>query len=136
MKTKNRNDIEDRAQAYRDWRWEQGFGGATDVDLVEWDMKCDPPRPLGIFELTRQDILPNQPNLPPDTYLQKIVDRFGEQKQGQVARLIAAALGVKVWIVVFREKMDLFWVYNWSDNRGWWKMMSTETYRHWLTRLK
>jgi hypothetical protein len=39
--------------------------------------------------------------------------------QAKAARKVAAALGTKAYVVLFRENCAEFWVYNLSEPRGW-----------------
>jgi hypothetical protein len=92
-----------------------------DVDQVEWRRDEEgEPYPVATIELTRVD--GNRPV--PASYLQKILDRFGERDfQAAHSKHVADALGVYCFIVAFRHDLSEFWVYNLSGGRGWWHLL-------------
>ncbi len=124
---------EDRAAAYRRWRYTLGKGvWAMDVDQVEWrrDESGDP-HPAATIELTRVDGNVRVPG----TYLAKILDRFGDRDfQAEHSKYVAEALGVNCFIVAFRWDLTEFWVYNLSCSRGWWNL-DVPRYERWLRAL-
>lgn len=120
-----RDDIEDRAAIYRQWRMELGLGAVTDVDQVEWRNG----QPVAVLELTRVDN-PNGKAMPPQ-YFDAILKRFDDDAQGRLACQVAERFGVHAWIVAFHKSLQVFWVYNLSERRGWWKLDQSR-YVAWL----
>jgi hypothetical protein len=132
IKGKQRGDWEDRLRDYRQWRFGLGNGCyVADVDQVEWRLRDGERVPVALFEMSRVDGNVSVP----DTYLKAVLVRLLERdQQGHAAKTFAKALGCKAWIVLFRWDMTEFWVYNLTDDRGWWRM-GIEHYRRWLEGL-
>lgn len=133
-KGKQRKQDTDTAAAYRRWRW--GWGApyyATDVDQVEWRQgKGGELHAVAVFELTRVE-----GNMPvPPTYLDAVLARFTKRDgQAGTAKRVAKQLGVKAWIVLFRWDLTGFWVYNLTDDRGWFGL-SKVAYQEWVKSLR
>jgi len=117
--------------AYRKFRRTIAQAGATDFDQVEWRFNDGLPTPVALFELTRVDGSMRVP----DTYLQKIIDRFTARDwQGRFAIRGAELLGCEAWVVAFRWSLSEFWVYNLSKDDGWWHVDQAR-YKKWITNL-
>lgn len=129
-KLHNRLDLEDRALDYRLWRWSLGCGAVADIDHIEFRDG----EPVALLELTRWDPLYGFYVSPPPSYFDAITQRFGEQAQGEIARVIAAKLGVSAWIVLFRADLLDFWLYDWSHPAGW-SHVDRDGYERWLRSL-
>ena len=115
--------------AYREWRWEWGGGNyVTDVDQVEWRSVDGELVPVAVFELT---CVRGEKDLPP-TYLQAVLRRFDRDFQGEAATRIAALFGCQAYIVVWRENLEDFWVFNLSRRSGW-RSMDRDGFRAWVT---
>ena len=113
---------------YRAWRWEWGGGAyVTDIDQVEWREEDGELRAVALLELT---CVRGNMDIPP-TYFDAILARFVRDFQGQSATRTARALGCDAYIVVWREGLADFWVYNLSRSIGW-KYMERAEYRTWL----
>lgn len=127
LKLRQREDIADRSEVYREWRRTWGVGAVCDLDQVEWRKN----QPIGIIEITRID-----GNVkPPKTYFDAILTRFRRDGQDRRAMEVAKYLKVKAWITAFRHDLSELWVYNLTDKRGWWHM-TPDKYKEWLTKLK
>ena len=127
---------EDRAAAYRLWRYSLGNGAwVLDVDQVEWRRDdVGEPYPAATIELTRVD--GSYPVPSGGRYLQKILDRFTERDfQAAHSRHVAHCLGVHCFIVAFRWDLSEFWVYNLSEPRGRWWHLTQQRYTEWLRGL-
>ena len=112
VKEQQRSDDEDRTLEFRKWHRElEGYLATVDIDMIEWrDGK-----PAALLEITRVDggiyVTGN--------YLASIINRFRTQLQGKAARVVAEALGCKAYIVLYRQGLTQFWLYNWTDDCGW-----------------
>ncbi len=109
---------EDRGAAYAAFRRPLGLGVVMDFDQVEYRRDANGDLvPAALLELTRVD-----GNIPvPKTYLAAILARY--QKRDRQSQLVcegARRLGTTAWIVAFRHDLTEFWIYNLSDERGWW----------------
>lgn len=126
------NFREDRIAAYRIFRRTIKQAGATDFDQVEWRFDRDRKAyPAALFEMTRLD--GNRPV--PQSYLDSVLNRITVRDwQGRFAKVGAGLLGCKAWIVLFRYDLTQFWVYNLTDERGWWEM-AEPAYRKWVSNL-
>lgn len=128
-KTRQREDREDRLSTYRSWRWNiPGKNYVCDADQIEYRITDGKIVPVALLELTRYDgDLDPTPN-----YLKAITNRFNlRDGQGNVARFLAGKLGCHAYIVLFRHNLNMFWLYDLTDNRGWWRM-NLQSYQYWL----
>jgi hypothetical protein len=116
-KAYQRLDSENRARQYSDWhRTLDRRLLMLDVDFIEWRIRQGELVPVGVMEITRVD----QGKPVAAAYLEAIINRFEERDlQARAARQVAAALGTKAYIVLYREGCTEFWVYNLSDRKGW-----------------
>jgi len=138
-KKRNRDDNEDRAIAFKKWRYtaDIGKGYASDLDHVEFDFNKDGSiKFLACLELTRRDPHPDYPN-PPLAYFRAILDRYRKEAQGKFAVEAAAKLGCEAYLIVFDHNMSRLWGYPLS--RGWrehWhEFKSQEEFRTWLRKV-
>ena len=132
-KTRQRKDSEDRTLSYRKWRWEFGNGCyVNDIDQVEWRVVDGKPTPVGVLEISRVD-----GNVEvPDSYLNAVLDRFKKRdSQAQIILNLANSIGVKVWVSLFRYDLTEFWVYNLTNDRGWFHL-NQSGYKKWIMDLK
>jgi hypothetical protein len=122
---------EDRSAAYRAWRRHLGDGMyVLDVDQVEWRHIDGQMVPVATIELTRRD----DPGIVDDVYLETIVDRYKEEFQGFHSIYIAMKLAVFAYLVVYREDLSMYWIYNMSLDKGW-RMKTQEEYEEWIRNL-
>jgi len=132
-KARQRDDKEDRTIAYRDWRrtFPKGSPFTTDLDQIEIRRIDGQLQPVAVLELTRTD------GTGPvgQGYLNAITDRF-YKRDGQAALAVHLAdrLDCKAAIVLFREDLTEFWVFNLSDRDGWFHMTAAQ-YQRWISRL-
>ena len=132
-KVRQRKDVEDRAHEYRKWR--RGFGRrlyVSDIDHLECRVIHGTMVPVAALELTRVD-----GNVKvPQSYLDAIYQRFTKRDgQGAIITRLAELLNIKAWVVLFRWDLTEFWVYNLTDERGWWKSLSPQKYKGWISSL-
>ena len=129
-KGKQREESEDRTADYRAWRWNIGSGCyVSDIDHIEYRISNGIIKPVALLELTRVD--GDRPI--PDTYLNAILNRF-KKRDAQYNLITHAAkeLDCKAWVVLFREDLNEFWLYNLTNNRGWYKNLAKDKYKRWL----
>ena len=127
MKGKRRADTEDRAAAYRQWRWNFRSAYVSDIDQVEWRIVDGKVEPVLLLELTRFD----GDNQPAPGYFDAITARFRREGQGRAAVTFASMLGVDAVIVLFRHNLEDFWLYNLTIGEGWYHL-GRDCYRRWL----
>jgi hypothetical protein len=116
MKGVRREDDPGRELAYRHWRMNLNYGSCTDIDQVEWG---DDGQAVGVLEITKVDDLGYPP---PSSYFDAILSRYSQDQQGGLAVRVGDALKCNTWIVAFHSTLETFWVYNLSDDEGWWKV--------------
>jgi hypothetical protein len=132
-KVNQRKDVQDRTAEYRKWRWCFGDGKyVNDVDHVEWRMVDGKPKAVAVFELSRVDGNVHVP----DKYLDAVLSRYNK-RDGQSAfiKYTAQAFNTHAWIVLFRWDLSEFWVYNLTNNSGWYKNLTKDQYEDWIRRL-
>ncbi|WNF21308.1 hypothetical protein [Mesobacillus jeotgali] len=116
-KAHQRTDTEDRAKEYKNWHRQLDRGlYMLDVDAIEWRYRKGKLVPVAVMELTRtdSDFPINQ------KYLNAIVNRFENRDlQAKSARLVAEALNVEAYIVLFRYNCKEFHLYNLTRNGPW-----------------
>ena len=114
-----RNDTEDRAVPYRLWRWDHCDDGmyVMDIDHIEYRYIDNKITPVACLELTLTD-----DEDVGDGYLSAIIQRYKRDSQRELAVFVANKLGCKAWIVLFNRNISKLWVYNLTDDRGWWKL--------------
>jgi tryptophan 2,3-dioxygenase len=119
-KAYQRADTEWRIKPYSDWhRTLSKKLLMLDVDFIEWRYRHGKLVAVGVMEVTRvdKDKEVNQ------QYLRAIRQRFEERDvQAQAARKVAAALGTKAYIVLFREDCSEFWLYDLTETKGWYHL--------------
>jgi hypothetical protein len=135
-KAYQRQDAEDRALEFRSFhRTLNRRLCASDVDLVEWRLIDGVWTPVAILEITRAD----SGTSVTQGYKDAILDRFFSRDsfQTMAATNIAKLLGVKAWIVLFKEGCQEFWIYNLSGGSGgrWYKYDRTRL-ENWLDHLE
>jgi hypothetical protein len=116
-KAYQRPDTEWRIKPYSDWhRTLSKSLLMLDVDFIEWRIRNGELVPVGVMEVTRAD----RDRVVDSGYLEAIIQRFeGRDLQARAARKVAAALGTKSYIVLFREDCSEFWVYDLTNRTGW-----------------
>jgi hypothetical protein len=87
----------------------------SDVDFVEWRYIDGEIVPVAIIELTRADIGMNVNQ----AWLDAALTRYSTHLQGKGNMIIAKALNVSAYVVVFREDCSEFWVYNLIKGNRW-----------------
>jgi len=116
-KAHQRSDFEDRSAEFR--RWHRTLDRsmlASDVDLIEWRSISGDTLPVAVIEITRID----QGRKISEAYLNAITQRFQERDfQAKAANYVAKKLGVKAWIVLYRQGCNEFWVYDLTQTRRW-----------------
>lgn len=130
-KAHQRKDREDRTLGYKNWHRSLGPGlYVIDVDQVEYRIDRDGNvNIIALLELTRMD----GNGSPSKSYLDSILQRFwARDAQARIITSIAEMLKVKAWIVLFREDLRQFSLYNISDNRGWYENLTAAKYAEWL----
>jgi hypothetical protein len=132
-KARQRSDKEDRTLAYRDWRRTAGQRlYVMDFDQVEWRVIDGKFEPVAIVELT----MVNGTIRVPQGYLDAIITRFTERDgQASILREAAERMRIKAWITLFRWDLSEFWIYNLSENTGWWHV-DQHTYINWLEKME
>lgn len=124
----------DRALPYRVWRWDNTIDKqwVMDIDQIEFTYLPDgdgEALPIGIIETTYIDS-----DTAPPAYLDKILERYAKDAQGSVVKWVAKRIGCKAFIVLFTRHLETFYVYNLTNNRGWWTL-TEENYLRWLRSL-
>lgn len=112
-------DTEDRSLPYREWhRTLSSRCVATDVDLIEWRVRGGKLTPVAMLEITRMDA--DLQGEPLREYLSQVLARMTRRDaQAWLARAVAGALGVGLYIVVFTASCRRFHVYNLTARQGW-----------------
>lgn len=137
-KAYQRRDNEDRGKIYRDWH--RGLPRtllATDVDTIEWRYRGGKLVPVAVIEITRVD----NGGIVNDDYLWNIINRFDNQSiQGDAARMVAEALRVPAYLVLFRQDCSEFWLYKLSrparQRKPWdWKHLTEDQMRMFIIDL-
>ena len=129
-KDHQRDDWEDRAAGYRDWRYNCDLPKryVADIDQIEYRFNnYGKLEYIALLELTRVD-----GEWVADAYLDAIVARFDRDGQAFCAEAVAERLRCDAWIVLFRKDLTEFWLYNLSRRRGWYKSLSQDQYKKWL----
>ena len=117
------NQPENRALGYSNWhRTLDKSLYALDVDFIEWRRRNGNIVPVALIEITRVD----NNVFVGKTYLDNIVKRYDDGIQGLCSLKVSRALGIKAYIVLFRENLNEFWLYNLSEKRGWTKLSQRE----------
>jgi len=127
-------DAIDRAYAYKKWRRENLDAEfyVTDIDQMEARKVNGKLKPIAMVELTVRQ--PHPLPEPPQTYLAAILDRYRyKDMQGSILNYVAKKLDIYVYIVLLEpdDKLDVFRIYNYSKNNGWWTMDQDE-YAKWI----
>jgi len=103
-----------------------------DVDFIEWRYRNGDWVPVGVMEVTRVDAGRHVG----EAYLNAIIQRYEQRDlQARAARKVAAALGTKAYIVLFRADCSEFWVYNLTD-RGKWLYLRPDAMERFLKDLQ
>ena len=128
-KGKQITDGEDRTEAYRDWR--HTFGNSLyvlDVDQVEYKFENDDPVPVAVIELTRAD----GPVYKPEKLQAAVLHRITEKgPQGKTLLVVADAIGVEAYIVLFLSDLSEFHLYNLTNPTDW-KIYNQDRYKKWI----
>jgi hypothetical protein len=127
--------VEDRSQIYREWRTKVGWDDdkTLDVDQIEWRILPNGRvRPVAVLEITRRDWDEGLPLDPPQSYLEDVLKRFKSDLQSMTTWIVAEALGVGAFLVVFKKELDGFYVYDLLRDRGFNRKLSPQEYVTWL----
>jgi hypothetical protein len=129
-KGKQRADTEDRMTDYRAWRWNWGNGCyVNDIDQVEWRLHGGEITPVVALEMTQYDTNDRHPT---SNYLSAILNRYeNRDAQAESIKAFAKRLGVDAIIVLFRENLKEFWLYNLTLGEGW-VHKDQAAYKTWL----
>lgn len=126
-----REDKEDRAQAYRDWR--HTFGNhlyVSDLDQVEYRIINGEIVPVALIELTRVD----DPVRLPKVLQDRVLQRFDVQyASGKFLRTMAGLLDLPAYLVLFVADLSEFHVYSYQASM--WKVMGSDEYKIWIQSL-
>jgi hypothetical protein len=94
-----------------------------DVDFVEYRRRNGRLTPVAVIEVTRAD----QHIFVGQGYLNGIIERYTQfGMQAEATLLVARALNVEAYVVLFRQDCSEFWVYNLSRHSGWEKKTPAE----------
>ena len=132
--SKKLTHLNDRALPYRVWRWDNTIDRqwVMDIDQIEFTYLPDGDDeaiPIGIIETTYIDN-----DTAPPAYLDKILERYANDAQGSIVKWVAKRIGCKAFIVLFTRHLETFYVYNLTNDRGWWTL-TEENYLRWLRSL-
>ena len=119
VKAYQRADDEWREQEYFLWhRTLSRRALLTNADGIEWRFHSNGQLvPVAVTEITRADA----GRVVDDHYLGSIVDRYNRQFQGRAVRELARRLGCAAYIVLFRQGLDEFWVYDLNSGESRWQ---------------
>ena len=147
-KALQRSDTEDRSLIYRDWRRETGKTEksgvrrktpyVTDLDQVEFIFVDNKPVPVAILEITRYDFDEyDGHNSSWAKYRSAILDRyFIRDSQGKFIQTIATILNCEAWIVLFRNDLESFWLFDLMHRDALWVKKNSDEYKEWLANLR
>jgi hypothetical protein len=123
-------DDRDRSLHYKEWRRGIKRCCVSDIDHVEWRYWMDVPYPVAILELTTYD-----GDEPDPTYMENIIKRWSEEFKGKSMIQLSKRLQINCYIVLFsREEITDFYVYNYTQQKGW-KRMDKKEYSRWIESL-
>ena len=147
-KARQRDDKEDRSILYRDFRREVGktekngrfrkTAYTSDLDQVEYLFIKDQPIPIAVFEITRYDFDEYAgPNHSWAKYRSAILDRyFLRDAQGKFIQAIAKKLECEAWIVLFRNDLESFWLFDLMHQDALWIHKDANEYKEWLVSMR
>lgn len=147
-KARQRDDKEDRSIIYRDFRREVGktekngrfrkTAYTSDLDQVEYLFVKGEPIPIAIFEITRYDFDEyDGPNSSWAKYRSSILDRyFIRDAQGKFIQAIAEKLDCEAWIVLFRNDLESFWLFDLMHRDALWIHKDADQYKVWLADMR
>jgi len=144
-KARQRPDTEDRSLVYRDWRREvvgKGKGRSTcytsDIDQIEYVIVNNQVVPTVLLELTRYDFDEyDGPSQNWEKYLAAILDRyFLRDAQGIFVKAVSQKMDIPAFIVLFRNDMESFWLFDVNDKDALWVHKSPDEYKEWLCEFK
>ena len=132
-KSYQRQDIEDRSKEFRNFhRTLHKSLYATDLDLIEWRYINGVLTPVAVLEITRVD----QGREVNEQYTSAILSRYEERDmQALATRTAASLMGVKAWIVLYRQGCTEFWIYNLTNNDNRWYHYDSDRLEKWLQLL-
>jgi len=117
---------------YRTWR--RGFGNklyASDIDQIEWRIVDGIPVPVALIEMTRV----TGTKRVPVAYLESVLKRYTvRDPKSQLTINAAAHMGIDAYLVIYRENLEDFWVYNLTWG-GAWQAKTQQQYRDWVSSL-
>jgi len=128
-----RNDSENRSEDFR--KMHRNLDRklyATDIDLVEMRIINGELTAVGTLEITRID---NDKKVS-KRYLESILKRYERDFQKKMACYLAEKLGVKAWIVLYKEDLSQFWIYCLSNDDNRWYYYDVERFEKWLKNLE
>src|SRR5574343_338872 len=100
----------------------------TDFDFVEWSFNSYGELvAAAVIDATQAD---NGKSVN-DTYLNNILERFHRQLQGKALSFASRRFECDSYILLFREDCSEFWMYNWTQQKGW-KHMDSQQHIEWL----
>lgn len=134
-KTRTLTTDQDLAMPYRDWRWkvlQDRKVYVSDIDHIEYRFKDGNPDPIPVacLELTH-----TRYEKAPDALMSKIIERYNREGQRKFVCHVAKKLGCKAWIVIFNPSVTGFWIFNLTDDRGWWELDSPQM-QAWIQQLE
>lgn len=147
-KAYQRKDREDRSLDYRMRRRELGKTEkngrlrktpyTSDIDQVEYIFYKNEIYPVAILELTRYDFDEYDKPAPSwAKYRSSIITRyFTRDSQGRFCQKMAELLQCGAYIVLFRNDLKSYWIFDMLDQRGIWEHKTPEEYSKWLADLK
>lgn len=104
---------------------------STDFDFVEWSFNWNGDLvAAAVIDATQAD---NTINVS-DTYLESILKRFNTQMQGKCLTFASTNFRCNSYILLFRQDCSEFWLYNWTEKKGW-KYMTREEHIEWLIQI-
>lgn len=144
-KAYQRTDTEDRSLVYRNFRRETVKKGSrrstcytSDLDQIEYVIVKDEIHPVAILELTRYDF--DEYDGPPQRwakYRSAVLERyFYRDAQGKFVQTMAKKIGVPAYIVLFRNDVKSFWLFDVCDPKALWIHKDEDEYKNWLQDLK
>ena len=124
-----RADSQDRSLEYKMYHRNLGPSLiAADIDLIEWRFVDGKMKAVAVCEITRVD-----GDIPVTRkYLSAILQRYRVRDlQARMVCKVAEQLSTNAYIILYRQDCKEFWVYNLSQNKGWW-YLNDKKYKSWL----
>lgn len=136
---------EDRSCDYRDYRRSIAIGGdrhstayTSDIDQIEYIIIDDEVYPVALLELTRYDFDEKTRHIQRwNAYKKAIVNRyFSRDAQGKFITKISSLMDIPAFIVLYRNDLESFWLFNLNNPDGGWSHKNKSGYEIWLSELK